>query len=85
MTTNALARFRDLLELEIRFYQESSPPARYQMLCKLCGIRPRHEVITEELTGLLHMLDMMIAQEETEKINARAKTPSPLYTHGGST
>ena len=85
MTHNALARVRDLIELEIGFYRESNPPGKYLFLCKLCGIRPRHEVITEELTGLLHMLDMIIAQEETEKINARAKTPSPLYTHGGST
>lgn len=42
-------RIQNVLDREIHFYLESQPPLRYRILCKICRIRPRHEVIVSEL------------------------------------
>lgn len=42
-------RIQQVFDREIFFYLESRPPLRYRILCKLCRIRPRNEVIVSEL------------------------------------
>ena len=38
-----------VLDTEIHFYMEATPPLKYRLLCWICRIRPRHEVIVDEL------------------------------------
>ena len=42
-------RIQNVLDREINFYLESRPPLRHRILCKICRIRPRNEVIVSEL------------------------------------
>lgn len=48
-------KFEDILNVfgrEISFYQESTPPLRYRVLCWIRRIRPRHEVVVQELESI---------------------------------
>lgn len=42
-------RIQNVFDREISFYLESKPPLKYRILCKICRIRPRSEVIVSEL------------------------------------
>ena len=42
-------QIQNVFDREICFYLDSRPPLRYRFLCWLCGIRPRNEVIVNEL------------------------------------
>lgn len=39
----------NVLDAEISFYIESIPPLRYRIMCWICRIRPRNEMIVSEL------------------------------------
>lgn len=49
-------KFQEIMQVldnEIAFYMDSTPPLRYRILCWICRIRPRNEVIIDEL-GLIY-------------------------------
>lgn len=45
----ALDDLMEILDTKISFYMESVPPLRYRIMCWICRIRPRNEVIVDEL------------------------------------
>jgi hypothetical protein len=52
---NKFNEILNVLDTEISFYIESVPPLRYRIMCWICRIRPRNEVIVDEL-GLIYGL-----------------------------
>lgn len=49
----------NVLDTEISFYIESIPPLRYRVMCWICRIRPRNEMIVDELRMIYRQIFMI--------------------------
>lgn len=65
--------FLEFLDSEIRFYKEEHLPLRYQILCWIARIRPRNEMMADELMHVYHSAykAMIRLEEERAKIDKK--------------
>lgn len=59
--------FLDFLTNEIHFFKESRPPLRYELLCWITRIKPRHKVMVNELEFIFREAHRTMIRLEDEK------------------
>ena len=59
--------FLEFLNMEIHRYRESRPSLRYQVLCWISRVRPRHETIVAELELVYRRAYRMMIRLEEER------------------